>query len=158
MGESQAILTYLAKTLGWQDVYPDDPKRQALIDVYFNYHHTNTRQVTIGLFVPVARSDLKWPEARLAEAKKVVKNVLKHFEEIFLAKSTFIFSDTPSIADISAYQELGQCQEKYCNLIDFSPYPRIQQWLASMEQLRGHKESHEKAERMFKVVKKNASA
>merc|ERR1712176_1159144 len=100
----------------------------------------------------------KWPESRLKEARKVVTNVLKHFEFIFLANSAFIFSDTPTIADISAYQELGQCQEKYCNLIDFSPYPKLQKWLIAVEQLKGHKESHEKAEKMFKLVKKNASA
>mmetsp|Transcript_15459 Transcript_15459/g.27101 ORF Transcript_15459/g.27101 Transcript_15459/m.27101 type:complete len:230 (+) Transcript_15459:66-755(+) len=156
--ESQAILAYLAKTRGWKDVYPDDPKAQALIDIYFNYHHTNTRQITIGLFAPIARPDLKLTEAQQASSQKVAQNVLKQFEEIFLARTPFILSATPTIADISAYQEIGQCQEKYCNLLNLSPYPKVQAWLVAVEQLKGHEESHAAALRVFAFIKKAAAA
>jgi glutathione S-transferase len=156
--ESQAILTYLAKKQGWKDVYPDDPKKQGLIDAYFNYHHTNTRQITIGLFAPIARPDLKLTEAQQESAQKVAITVLKQFEGIFLAKTSFILSDTPTIADISAYQEIGQCQEKYCDLMDFSAYPKVRAWLAAVEGLKGHKSSHDQAAKFFGMIKKAAAA
>jgi len=156
--ESQAILTYLAKTRGWKDVYPDDPKKQAMIDVYFNYHHTNTRQITIGLFAPIARPDLKISEEQQASSQKLATAVLKQFEEVFLTKTPFVLSDTPTIADISAYQEIGQCQEKYCALMDFSAYPRVRAWLAAVEELKGHKSSHDKAMKFFAMIKKAAAA
>eukprot|EP00930_Biecheleria_cincta_P060489 TRINITY_DN46126_c0_g1_i1.p1 TRINITY_DN46126_c0_g1~~TRINITY_DN46126_c0_g1_i1.p1 ORF type:complete len:252 (-),score=49.30 TRINITY_DN46126_c0_g1_i1:134-823(-) len=156
--ESQAILTYLAKTQGWKDIYPDDPKKQALIDIYFNYHHTNTRQITLALFAPIARPDLKVTEQQQAASLKTASAVLQQFEDIFLAGTPFIFSDTPTIADISAYQEIGQCQEKYCDLMDFGAYPKIRAWLAAVEQLKGHKSSHDKATKFFSMIKKAAAA
>lgn len=156
--ESQAILAYLAKTQGWKGVYPDDPKKQALIDTYFKYHHTNTRQITIGLFAPIARPDLKITEAQQATSKKVVTNVLNQFEKMFLASTPFILSNSPTIADISAYQEIGQCQEKYCDLIDFLPYTKVRAWMAAVEQLKGHQSSHDKAAKFFSMIKKAVEA
>merc|ERR1712060_82241 len=98
-----------------------------------------------GLFAPLARPDLKLTEADQDNAKKIAKNVLNDFEEKFLVRTPFILSDTPTIADISAYQEIGQCQEKYCDFVDFSAYPKVQKWLAAVEQLKGHQSSHAKA-------------
>jgi glutathione S-transferase len=155
--ESQAILVFLAKTLGWRDVYPDDLKQQAMVDLYFNYHHSNTRQISLGLFAPIARPDLKISEAAAAAASKIATTVLNQFETIFLAKTPFVLSRTPTIADISAYQEIGQCQTKYCDLLDFSNYPKVQAWMAAVEGLEGHTKSHEMAAPVFGFIKKAAA-
>ena len=44
---------------------------------------------------------------------------------------------TRAQADFACYGEVGQCQPKYCDLFDFNGYPRIQAWMAHMEQLQG---------------------
>ena len=128
-----------------------------MIDLYFNYHHSNTRQITLGLFAPIARPDLKISEAAAAAAAKTTNAVLNQFEKIFLAKTPFVLSQTPTIADISAYQEIGQCQAKYCDLLDFSAYPKLTAWMAAVEALPGHAKSHDMAAPVFGIIKKMAA-
>jgi len=74
-----------------------------------------------------------------------------------LACTWRVLSPTPTIADISAYQEIGQCQEKFCDLLDLKPYPKIQAWLAAVEQLKGFDASHKKAIPFFGMIKKAAA-
>ena len=41
LGESNAILAYLASSNGWEDLYPEDPRERAKVDQYLHYHHRN---------------------------------------------------------------------------------------------------------------------
>ena len=62
LGEAHAIMTYLARTHGWEDVYPSAPKVQARIDAYLHYHHRNLREASVGLVaVSAALSVLRAP-------------------------------------------------------------------------------------------------
>jgi glutathione S-transferase len=151
--ESQAILTYIAKTRGLTDVYPEDPKKQALIDIYFNYHHKNTRQISVGMVFPLLRRDLMLPPEVFQNGPKVADRVLRDFENIFLKATPFIFSDKPTIADFSAVMEISQCAPQWFDMLDFTPYPKVQAWLEAMERLPGYMSVMQKAGPVWNVVK-----
>ena len=59
-----------------------------------------------------------------------------------LSDSIFIAGPTVTLADISAYEELGQNQEKYANCTDYKKYPNITRWFIEMEKLPFHSEVH----------------
>ena len=72
---------------------------------------------------------------------EVVKNTLEIIDGM-LAESKYIAGPGLSLADICAYEELGQNQAKYANCIDYQPYPHIQCWFLEMEKLPFHEEAH----------------
>ena len=80
--------------------------------------------------------DAKHPEF-LASVNPRVKII-----DGMLAESAFIAGPTATLADISAYEELGQNQAKYANCTDYGPYPAIRRWLLDMERLPFHREAH----------------
>ena len=47
----------------------------------------------------------------------------------------FLAGARPTLADIAAYEELGQNQPKYANVQEYSRHPNIRRWLAAMEEL-----------------------
>ena len=72
---------------------------------------------------------------------EVVANSLQIINGM-LADSSYLAGSAVSLADISAYEELGQNQAKYANCVDYSSYPDICRWLLSMENLPYHAEAH----------------
>ena len=60
----------------------------------------------------------------------------------WLAKNRFITGDNVTIADFAAYVEIGQLQPCFTNLFDFGPYANVSRWLADMQQVDGHNETH----------------
>jgi hypothetical protein len=48
-----------------------------------------------------------------------------------------------TLADIVAYEELGQNQAAYADCTDYAPYPNIGAWLTRMATLPAHDEAHE---------------
>ena len=59
-----------------------------------------------------------------------------------LSAQPFIAGLEPTLADLVAYEELGQNQKKYANCSDYEPYPNIQSWFVRMAQLPFHDETH----------------
>ena len=57
-------------------------------------------------------------------------------------KSRFLVGDQLTIADMSAYVEIGQLQSKFTNVYDFEPFPNITRWLEEMNQVAYHDEVH----------------
>ena len=54
---------------------------------------------------------------------KLAKGSAKYLEKL-LSKQNFICTDDyPTLADISCYEELSQCENCALDLFDFSPYP-----------------------------------
>jgi hypothetical protein len=47
-----------------------------------------------------------------------------------------------TIADISAYVEIGQLQSMFTNVYNFEPYPNIQKWLSEMQNVDCHDDIH----------------
>ena len=47
-----------------------------------------------------------------------------------------------TIADISAYVEIGQLQSMFTNIYNFEPYPNIRKWLKEMQNVDSHDDIH----------------
>jgi len=142
LGESHAILCYLANRHGWNDVYPTDPQARARVDWYLHYHHRNLREGSIGLVAPRIRKDLNFPEAVLQTAQAIFNRALRTLDTGWLAQSKYIAGDQVTLADFSAYAEIGQLQAGFLNLFDFTPYANLSRWLDAMRQVRGHDDAH----------------
>ena len=145
LGESHAILVYLANKHGWDDLYPCDPRSRARVDQYLHWHHRNTREITIRLFAPVMRPDLKIPADMVAQGAKVVHGVMSSIEGFLGATGAFLCGPAVTIADLACYTEVGQCTDDFCALwpLGEDKYPNICRWIAAMRQYAAHDEAHE---------------
>lgn len=148
IGESHAIMCYLANRHGWNDLYPDDPARRARVDWYLHYHHRNLREVSVGLVAPKIRKDLEIPEIICKAAIGTFTRALRALETSWLAESPFIAADSLSLADFAAYSEIGQLQSEFTALFDFEPYPNIRAWLTRMKKV----DSHDDAQLVLAVL------
>ncbi len=150
--ESHAILIYLCEKHGWSDLWPADLQRRAEVNQYLHFHHRNTREVVVqwsraiwpALF-GVSNPDEGWFERNtfpgLRNNAEIVERTLNIIDGM-LGRSPFIVDPSATLADISAYEELGQNQAKYANCTDYAPYPNIGRWLLDMEGLPFHHEAH----------------
>eukprot|EP00756_Hemistasia_phaeocysticola_P007528 Hpha_TRINITY_DN14310_c0_g2::TRINITY_DN14310_c0_g2_i1::g.86818::m.86818/K00799/GST, gst; glutathione S-transferase len=140
LNESHAILVYLANKHGWS-LYPKDLKVRARVDEYLHYHHRSVREITLGLFAPAMRPDLKIPPVLTVVNKMNAKNGLIYLEKI-LSNSPWIAGDSATLADIVAYTEVGQCLPHHFDLADLSKWPHVVEWTKRCEQLPGYASSH----------------
>ena len=150
--ESNAILIYLAEKHGWTDIWPDELTARARINQYLHFHHRNTRELVAvwsrtlwpSLF-NVTDPDEGWLSRNtfpgLKNNDEVVRNTLEIIDGM-LAADTFLVGSTITIADICAYEELGQNQAKYANCIDYANHKNIRRWFLEMEKLPRHTEAH----------------
>ena len=53
-----------------------------------------------------------------------------------------LVGDNMTIADLSAYVEIGQLQRQFTNIYDFTNMPNIQRWLKLMQAVDFHDEIH----------------
>lgn len=151
--ESHAILIYLCEKHGWRDLWPDDLISRALINQYLHFHHRNTRELVINWsrtlwpsVFEVANPSTGWFARNtfpgLQNNAEVCEQTLSIIEG-WLARSQWLASTgSASIADVSAYEELGQNQARYANCLDYSPYPNIERWLNDMASLPAHDLAH----------------
>ena len=135
-------MTYLCSRNGWSDVYPEDPHQRAKVDWYLHYHHRNVRDASPGLVAPKVRKDLDIPESFQQASRRTLTNALKTLERGWLDDSRFLVGDSVTIADMAAYVEIGQLQERFTNLWDFSPFPNVERWLSDMQQVPEHDVVH----------------
>lgn len=142
LAESNAILCYLCNRHGWNDLYPTDAQARAKVDWYLHYHHRNVREASVGLIAPRIRKDLNIPEVIQQSAIANFTRAVRTLDAGWLARSQFLAAESPTLADFSAYVEIGQLQPCFTNLFDFSPYPNVSRWLAHMQRLDGHDEAH----------------
>ena len=142
LGEAHAIMTYLARTRGWTDVYPADEKIRGRIDQYLHFHHRSVREASLGLVAPKVRKDLDIPESFQENARRTLSNALNVLDSGYLAQSRFLVGDTVTLADIGAYAEIGQLQPQFTNTFDLSAWPNIQRWLADMQKVDSHDDVH----------------
>ena len=129
LGESHAILTYLAITRQVEDHwYPIDPQRRALVDRYLHWHHGNLRKAGTVVFAKVYAPMIgaSVPEAIVEEAEETRLKAFAQLEA-WLTANTYLVGPEMSIADLSAMSEVVTH-----SLVDFdmSPYPHVQAWLA----------------------------
>ncbi len=150
--ESHAIMIYLCEKHGWKDLWPQDPQARARVNQYLHFHHRNTRELVQSWSQALWPTVFEVPEPDEAWLRRNTfvgavdnashsKNALEVIEGM-LSRSAFLAGEDATLADLSAYQELGQNQPKYANCTDFSGYPHIEKWLVAMESLPYHAEAH----------------
>jgi glutathione S-transferase len=145
IGESHAILTYLATKHRWNDLYPfDSLPQRARIDEYLHWHHNNTRLLSGTLFRPFLFTVLLKGQLPNAPKESDLKRLDRAMATLdaWLATSPFLArSSHATIADISAYSEFDQIlalADRGRKLYDFSRFTNIQAWLARMRALPFH--------------------
>jgi glutathione S-transferase len=145
LGESNAILTYLANKLSWSDLYPppSNPKCRGGVDWYLHWHHANIRPMTKSVFVKYVRPDIFTNEIFEKEAAKKFSGAMQLFNDALLEQNKYLVSEDFTLADLVAYSEVGQYNSTYSNLYDFSPYPNVQRWMDRMGDVPFHDEVHE---------------
>ena len=151
--ESPAIMVYLCEKHGWSDLWPDDLVHRARVNQYLHFHHRNTRELVAQwsrtlwpAVFEVKDPDEAWLRRNtftgLKDNDAVVEQSLRIVDGM-LAESGFLAGgDRATIADLLAYEELGQNQPKYANCSNYDAFPRIREWLVSMEQLPHHDAAH----------------
>lgn len=152
--ESHAIMVYLCEKHGWTDFWPDDLIHRARVNQYLHFHHRNTRELVIRwsrtlwpAVFGIDNPDDEWMRrntfAGLQNNDEVSEQALE-IVDTMLAQSGFIAGGAhPTLADLSAYEELGQNQARYANCTDYGAYPRIRVWFGAMERLPHHDEAHQ---------------
>ncbi|KXS11468.1 glutathione S-transferase [Gonapodya prolifera JEL478] len=162
VAESGAIITYLAETRGWDDVYPSGPGREnaakrAEVQKWLHWHHLNSRTLTSAYFAPIMRPDLKFSADTLNDRKRQSGAALKILDK-HLSKYKFLatFSDKPSLADFAVHADVGQLQ--LVELFDFTPYPNVSRWLDDMKTVKGFEESHKALMGVRPMIEKGKKA
>ena len=142
LSESHAIMCYLCNKYNWSDFYPVDLEDRAKVDSYLHLHHRNVREASIGLVAPKVRKDLNFSEDFLATSRSNTEKAFKAIEYGWLNDSRFLVGDSMTIADISAYVEIGQLQDIFTNVYNFELFPNIQKWLNEMRNVDCHDDIH----------------
>lgn len=158
--ESPAILAYLCRKHGWEDFYPTDVELRAYIDQYLHFHHNFTRKVTFELMAPhVWAAFLEQPgfiekvsafapataqramdPRKLELGQATVGEICGLMERAYFRGTPYLCTDSPSIADILCYQEIGQLT--WAGLFDFASFPKFTRWLDAMAELPQHTTAH----------------
>ena len=117
--------------------------QRARIQQWLFYTATALRKCTLGLFAPIFRPDVASSDTAKADVVMATR-ALRVAEEQLSSHDWLAGGRGPSLADIAAYQEIGQLQSKFVDLFDFGPFPRIRAWLARCEALPQWAETHAK--------------
>ena len=141
IGEAHAIMTYLCRSRGWDDLYPRNDQDQARIDAYLHFHHRNVREASMMVAARV-RKDLNFSQEMQANSQRLFLQAAAILDSHYLKSSEFLLGDTLSIADFAACVEVGQLSGDYTNILDLSEFPRLSSWLVRMKQVRGYEEVH----------------
>ena len=142
LGEAHAIMCYLSRKHGWNDVYPEDNRRRATVDWYLHFHHRTIREASIALVAPKIRKDLDIPQSVQDSAKATFASALSALEHGWLSKGRYLVGDSPTLADIAAYVEIGQTQPRFTNVFDMQAFRKVERWLGGMATLEGHGDVH----------------
>ena len=112
------------------------------------------RKLTVSLFAPIFRPDIPKSPGAVRAATEALK-----VAEAQLAQTEWLAGgDGPSLADISAYQEIGQCQDKFVDVFDFGPFPHVRAWMARCEAQPQWGETHEQPMELGRKLKQRITA
>lgn len=131
LGESAAIMQYLADSRGLTKWYPEDPVQRARVNYWLSWHHRNTRKATLNVLVPMLFPP-EGPNDALEQGKKEVAKVLGLLELHLRESGTrfLVGNEHPTLADLLLLPELDQLGPRAFAAFDFSPYPLVLQWMA----------------------------
>ncbi|WPB59216.1 glutathione S-transferase [Xylophilus sp. GOD-11R] len=135
VGDSNAILVYLAKKLGRTDWLPEDAAGAARVQRWLSvaagelaYGPAAARLITV--FNSSHRA-----EEVIARAHTIFARMEQTLEgRDWIAAAATGVATTPTIADVALYSYTARAPE---GRVDLAPYPRIRAWLARVEALPG---------------------
>jgi glutathione S-transferase len=147
LAESHSILRYLCQKYNLPEQwYPhSDVAKQAKINEFMDFHHTNTRKCSYLVFHLVVAPLMKVVDPSFHEesVRKTVQGALANFEKIYLKDLNFLGGELPNIGDLLAFHDIT-----FLELIDYdiSPFAKIQKWVARMREFPYIKTANEKFE------------
>lgn len=129
---------------GWDDLWPASAQGRRRVNNYLHFHHRNVRELVVewswtlwpAVFGKTNPSE-GWIErntfAGLTNHDDIVARSLAIIEGYLTASGAFICGSVPTLADLSCYEELGQNQPAFANVVDYADFPAIRRWLVAME-------------------------
>jgi len=135
LGECSAILQYLAETRCLFDWYPVDPVLRARVNFWLSWNHSNTRQSTKGLLVPLLFPPKTGSEEVINLGKRQLSRSLAFMETHLNNNEGHLVAghEHITIADLTLITELDQLTPECFGLFDFSPYPNITNWMSRVQ-------------------------
>jgi len=153
LSESHTIMRYLCDSRQLPDHwFPKDLKKRALVDRYLDWHHANTRRAT-KYFQASFKELYKpgWITWSTNDEVDGMARAFKRIDEVYLENCKYLDSDEMSIADISAVCEIMNIKTTE---FDFSPYPKMEEWLKRCMAHEEMKEVHKNFFNFMEGVKK----
>jgi glutathione S-transferase len=140
LGESAAILQYIAETRNLTSWYPtaSDPISRAKVNFWLHWHHGNSRKATKGILIHrLFRS--AGADEKLATGVKGLSSSLQFMEKQLGGADgkalNYLTGDSPTIADLLIVTELDQLMPSAFNLFDFTKFPNILNWISRIQKL-----------------------
>jgi glutathione S-transferase len=145
--ESNSIMRYICNSRNIADSwYPKDPKKRAIVDIYFDWHAQNIDNITKYTYSSIGYSSLPKDEAATVSNKG-----LFNLENIFLKKKFVASDENITIADLALAWHLNNLQ--YYGL-EFTP--RMKQYFNNViEQLPGIRENFDAFDKLREEVLEN---
>lgn len=136
LGESAAIMQYLADANKLHEWYPTELETRANVNFWLHWNGANTRVSTKKLLVTkIFPPKTGAPEA-LASAVKELAIAVSFIEGHLSRNNTkFLVGSSPTLADLAIITEIDQQSPTAFNLFDYTPYPLVQQWMKSCEEV-----------------------
>lgn len=130
LGDSNAILVYLAESRGRTDWYPADPATRGRIQRWLSVAANEIANgPAAARLVTVFGAGLDHEAAKAKAAR-----ILAPIEEALSGGGWVAGTETPSIADIALYSYIAHAPEGEVTL---EPFPAIRGWLGRVEALPG---------------------
>ena len=128
LGESNAILVYLAKTYAKDDAWlPNDPLRAAETQRWLS---VASGPLYFGPAAARVAALFRKPEDM--EPRRVAARALFAIMDAHLGRTSFLTGTTPTIADVAMYAYTAHAPEGGVSL---APFANIRAWLARVEAL-----------------------
>jgi glutathione S-transferase len=159
LGESSAILRYLAENVG-SDAYPWDSKARAKVDEALAWFATNLHEyfclMTIYPNFGIPHGvDPELAKGMVAYGTEHSPRWLAILDQHMIGERAFVCGEQITIADYLgvAFITLGEAAA-----YDFGPYPNIRRWVATMRELRNWDATWSAFEGFAAVLKAQAAS
>jgi glutathione S-transferase len=136
LGESSAILRYLALKIGSRD-YPTEPRAQAKVDEALSWFATNLHEYfclfTIYPHFGIPHGvDQTLAQGMIAYGEEHSRRWLEVLDRHMISDKAFVCGNRITLADYLgvAFITLGDA-----SAFDFDPYPNIRRWVGNMKAL-----------------------
>lgn len=138
LGESAAILQYIAESNKLDKWYPTSPEDRAKVNFWLHWNNSNTRSGTKGVLVYALFPQLAKDEKVTAQGKKDFTRSIAFMETHLKESNTpFLVGQDPTIADLQILTELDQLSPQAFDLFDFSKYPHVLAWMQATANVLG---------------------